>query len=189
MADLLSGTGMVESRDLTCQKVSMIEENIGRTGFSNIRAKEWDARRLDEEMREQADIVLADLPCSGLGIIGRKPDIKYRATRESLKDLANLQREILSVVWKYVKPGGRLVYSTCTINRQENQDNAEWFLENFPFEPQDISDRFSGIFCEPSLKQGMLQLLPDRHPCAGFFLAGFRRKVSITESSIDDGKM
>ncbi len=85
MADLLSGTGMVESRDLTWQKVSMIEENIGRTGFSNIRAKEWDARRLDEEMREQADIVLADLPCSGLGIIGRKPDIKYRATRESLE--------------------------------------------------------------------------------------------------------
>lgn len=189
MADLLSGTGMVESRDLTWQKVSMIEENIGRTGFSNIRAKEWDARRLDDEMREQADIVLADLPCSGLGIIGRKPDIKYRATRESLKDLANLQREILSVVWKYVKPGGRLVYSTCTINRQENQDNAEWFLENFPFEPEDISDRFSGIFCEPSLKQGMLQLLPDRHPCDGFFLAVFRRKVSITESSIDDGKM
>ncbi len=177
MADLLCGTGMVESRDLTWQKVRLIEDNIERTGFSNIRAREWDARVPDAEMKEKADIVLADLPCSGLGIIGRKPDIKYRASAKGLEDLAALQREILSVVWEYVKPGGRLVYSTCTINRRENEDNAEWFLEQFPFEPEDISGRLEGQFCEQSMKRGMLQLFPDRHPSDGFFLAVFRRNV------------
>ena len=73
---------------------------------------------------EKADIVIADLPCSGLGIIGKKPDIKYNMTMDKMEELSRLQREILSVVWKYVKPGGTLVYSTCTISRMENEDNA-----------------------------------------------------------------
>ena len=176
MADLLKGTGMVEARDLTYQKAALIEENISRSGFTNIRAKVWDALEPDEEMKGQADIVLADLPCSGLGIIGRKPDIKYRMNLETCEDLANLQKDILSVVWEYVKPGGILVFSTCTIDKMENEDNRNWFLNEYPFEPVDISEKAAGAFQEETLKEGYIQLLPGRHNSDGFFLSVFRRK-------------
>lgn len=176
MADLLKGTGMVEARDLTYQKVALIEENISRSEFTNIRAKVWDALEPDEEMKGQADIVLADLPCSGLGIIGRKQDIKYRMNLETCEDLANLQKDILSVVWEYVKPGGILVFSTCTIDKMENEDNRNWFLNEYPFEPVDISEKAAGAFQEETLKEGYIQLLPGRHNSDGFFLSVFRRK-------------
>ena len=91
-------------------------------------------------MVEQADVVLADLPCSGLGIIGKKPDIKERMTRDEIKNLAKLQREILSVVTQYVKPGGTLVYSTCTITEEENNENADWIEKHLPFEKKRIAD-------------------------------------------------
>ena len=102
----------------------MIEDNIDRSGFSNISAEVWDALELDEELVEAMDLVVADLPCSGLGILGKKPDIKNRVKPEDLDSLAELQREILSVVWLYVKPGGMLVYSTCTIDKKENEENV-----------------------------------------------------------------
>ncbi len=178
VADMLNGTGMVEARDLTWQKVALIEENIRRSGFTNIRAVQQDALELDEASMAQADIVLADLPCSGLGIIGKKPDIKIHMTPEKLESLVQLQRDILSVVWQYVKPGGILVYSTCTIRRGENQDNVAWLLEHFPFEPVDLTGRFGSWIQVPSLSEGWIQFLPGIHPCDGFFVAVLRRKTS-----------
>lgn len=175
MAEELQGTGMVEARDLTGQKIALIEENIRRTGFSNIRTKVMDARVLDEGAVEKADIVLADLPCSGLGIIGKKPDIKLHMLPEQLKSLVSLQREILSTVWQYVKPGGTLVYSTCTIHRAENQDNVEWFLANYPFERTDLTGRLGPLVQDRSLKEGWMQFLPGRYPCDGFFVAVLKR--------------
>ena len=100
LADQLKRTGLVEARDLTEQKVSLIEDNIARCGLTNIQTKVWDATVFDPSSEEKADIVIADLPCSGMGIIGRKPDIKYHMTEESLKALEELQRQILSVVWQ-----------------------------------------------------------------------------------------
>lgn len=176
MADMLYGTGMVEARDLTWQKTAFIEENIRRSGLNNIRAVCQDAKVLTPEITEKADIVLADLPCSGLGIIGKKPDIKEKVKEEMLAELAALQREILSVVWQYVKPGGRLVYSTCTIHQGENQDNVRWFLENYPFEAEDITERFVPEIREASMKEGWMQFLPGKHDCDGFFVAVMRRK-------------
>ena len=131
----LHGKGSVQARDLTENKVSMIEENIERCAGAadTIEVLVWDARILDPQALEKADVVIADLPCSGLGVIGRKSDIKYRMTPEQVADIAALQREILSVVWQYVKPGGILMYSTCTLTKAENQDNRDWFLENSPF--------------------------------------------------------
>lgn len=178
-ADLLAGTGTVVVRDLSDYKVSLIEENIERSGFDNVQAQVWDALELDPEMVEKADVVIADLPCSGLGIIGRKPDIKYNASSEKLAEVAALQREILSVVWQYVKPGGTLVFSTCTINRAENEENRDWILKNLPFEPQDISGRLGEsfeAFSEQSVKEGYIQLLPGIHPCDGFFISVMKRK-------------
>lgn len=132
LAELLSGTGMVQARDLTACKVQLIQENIDRSRLTNIRAVRKDARVFYREDENSADIVLADLPCSGLGVIGKKPDIKYRMTPEKIRQLVSLQREILHTVWQYVKPGGTFVYSTCTISRQENEENVSWFVKEHP---------------------------------------------------------
>ena len=170
------GSGQVEAQDVSDRKTALIEENARRGGFENVVCRTWDARVLDESMVEKADLVLADLPCSGLGILGKKPDIKWSMSPEQMKELEALQREILSVVWRYVKPGGRLVYSTCTVNPGENQKNAKWFEESFPFEPVDLSGRLGPDFGEESLKNGWIQLLPGIHPGDGFFISVFRKK-------------
>lgn len=176
IADKLKGTGMVTVRDLTEQKIALIECNIERSGCTNIKAEVHDALVSDAAWEGRADIVLADLPCSGLGIIGRKPDIKYRMTMEQMEELAALQRNILSVVQSYVKPGGKLIYSTCTIDQMENEENAAWFLENFPFDAVNIEGKLGESLNADSLKDGRLQLLPGIHPCDGFFIAAFQKK-------------
>ncbi|MCI8428195.1 MAG: 16S rRNA (cytosine(967)-C(5))-methyltransferase RsmB [Lachnospira sp.] len=126
--------GYVEARDLNSYKVGLIEENISHLGLSNICAKMWDATILDKDAIEKADVVIADLPCSGLGIIGRKPDIKDKMNPEKIDALVQLQRKILSTVTSYVKPNGVLIYSTCTINKCENDDNVSWFMKNYSYQ-------------------------------------------------------
>lgn len=135
LADLLRGTGLVEARDLSRQKVRLIEENISRSGFQNIRARLQDALVPHEESYCRADILMADLPCSGLGIAARKPDIKWNVEPCSITELQALQRDILRVVYRYVKPGGRLVYSTCTLTPEENEQNVEWMAEELKLVP------------------------------------------------------
>jgi len=175
MADLLGKDGTIEARDLTPAKAALIEENVRRSGFGNVIVRVMDALTYDDESAEKADILLADLPCSGLGIAGRKPDIKYRVTPESIRELAGLQRRILSVVWQYVKPGGTLVYSTCTVSRQENEENAAWFVREYPFIPVNIEQHFHEKLRSETMKQGYVQLLPGDYPGDGFFLAVFKR--------------
>lgn len=177
LADRLKGTGLVVVRDLTEGKIRMVEDNIARTGYTNIRAEVWDALDFDPAWENQADIVIADLPCSGLGIIGKKPDIKYQASEEKIRDLAALQREMLTVVSRYVKPGGKLLYSTCTISKAENQDQAAWFLSEFPFHTVDLTGRLGGAVKEDSMKHGYLQLIPGQYPCDGFFIAAFQKDM------------
>ena len=131
-AAMLAKNGSVEARDLTEQKVALIEENIKRAGVDNVTAKQWDATVLDETAVDAFDVVIADLPCSGLGIIRKKPDIKYNQTQESLSELVELQSQILEVVCQYVKARGTLVYSTCTINKAENEDQVRSFVASHP---------------------------------------------------------
>ena len=102
--------------------------------------------------------------------------MKYNASMDGIRDLAALQRQMLSVVWQYVKPGGVLVYSTCTVNRLENDENRAWFLNEYPFEPVDISGRLGIDFQEDSQKEGYIQLYPGVHPCDGFFISVMKRK-------------
>ena len=155
MAELLQGSGMVEARDLTEYKVDLIRENIARHGLSNMKAVQMDATVDDPDSHQKADVLVCDLPCSGLGVMGKKTDIRYKMTKEKAAELANLQRQILSVVWDYVRPGGTLVYSTCTIHRSENEDNTAWFLKEHP--------EFSLEF--------QRQIFPGEAGSDGFFLA------------------
>ena len=174
-ADLLKGTGSVEARDLTDYKVSLIQENIDRCGFQNIQAKRADACVLDETSRECADVVIADLPCSGLGVLKKKSDIKYRITQEQIEELVVLQRQILQNAVTYVKPGGTLVYSTCTIAKEENDSQVDWILENLPLELVSLEGCISGELLKNKEREGCLQLLPGREKTDGFFLAKFRK--------------
>ena len=176
MAELLQGTGHVEARDLTDYKVNLIQENIMRSGMNNIEAVRWDATVLDENSVEKADVVIADLPCSGLGVLGKKTDLKYKMTEQTQGELVKLQRDILSVVKQYVKPGGTLVYSTCTIHEAENMGNVEWFLkENSEFEMVSIEGRLCDELKASVEKQECLQLLPGVHESDGFFIAKFEK--------------
>lgn len=177
MAEKLNGSGHVEARDLTEYKVGLIQENIERTGLSNVEAVQQDALIFDETSVGKADIVLADLPCSGLGVLAKKTDLKYKATKEGTDSLAKLQREMLKNVQAYVKDEGKLVYSTCTINPAENMDNVHWFLNEYPeFELIDIH----GSLCEELQKDvkenGCIQLLPGVHQSDGFFLACMKKR-------------
>lgn len=167
--------GIVSARDLTEYKTSYIKENIERMKIENCEVLIWDAREVREEDIGTADVVIADLPCSGLGVMGKKKDIKYRISKESLDSLVKLQREILDAVHKYVKPGGILLYSTCTINKQENEDNVTWLTENYSFETESLS-----AYLPDELKageDGVMQLLPGIHETDGFFIARLRKKA------------
>ncbi len=145
IAEKLNSTGHVEARDLSKNKVNFIQENIERSGLKNIEAVVQDALVLTEKDENRADIVIADLPCSGLGVIGKKNDLKYKMTEEAQKELKQLQQKILSVVWRYVKKGGILFYSTCTVNKKEKEENTEWFLKEYPFELEESRTFLQGI--------------------------------------------
>ena len=160
LADKLAGKGHVEARDLTPYKVDLIRDNIARTGIDNIEAVCQDATVYDEASEKKADILIADLPCSGLGVLGKKTDLKYKMNPDTQEELVHLQSEILSVVHRYVKSGGKLLYSTCTIHRAENQENAAWFAEQYP-EFELVRER---------------QFLPGVDDSDGFYIAEFVRK-------------
>lgn len=177
-ASKLAGTGKVLSFDLTETKRSRMEENRRRMGRENMETAVGDARVYREELYQSADVVLADVPCSGLGVIGRKPDIKYHVTEASLKEITALQKEILQNAAAYVKPGGILLYSTCTVNPQENEEMMEWFCASHPFVLENISPCLPGGLPEKlrqEAEKGMVQLLPGIHEADGFFFARLRK--------------
>ncbi len=129
---IASAGGQVTARDKTEEKVRRIRENATRLGVQNLTAEVHDALEPDPKARGRCSLVLCDLPCSGLGVLTRKPDIRYRVTPEEIESLAALQRKMLATAAEYVADGGCLVYSTCTVSRAENEDNAAWFAQNHP---------------------------------------------------------
>ena len=163
IASLLKGSGKVYARDAQKDKLRYIVENQRRLGLENMEIEHWDARVRDERFLKDGegllDVVLCDAPCSGLGVIGRKPDIRLHFSKESLDELQNLQREILTTVQAYVKKGGQLLYSTCSLSFKENEENRDFILRNFPFT----------LIKEEKFMPG--------EPSDGFYLALFQRKT------------
>ena len=175
LADKLKGSGYVEARDKSEDMVDMMQSNIERLRIINVVAALQDATVFDQKSFHKADIVLCDVPCSGLGVIGKKQDIRYRMNPTRQEELVRIQRRILSVSQNYVKPGGVLIYSTCTIGADENQMNLKYFLENFPFRLESIDPYIpQQLRCRTSAG-GYLQLLPGVHDTDGFFLARLKR--------------
>ena len=162
IASLLKGSGKVYARDAQKDKLRYIVENQRRLGLENMEIEHWDARVRDERFLKDGegllDVVLCDAPCSGLGVIGRKPDIRLHFSKESLDELQKLQREILTTVQAYVKKGGQLLYSTCSLSFKENEENRDFILRNFPFT----------LIKEEKFMPG--------EPSDGFYLALFQRK-------------
>ncbi len=175
LADKLMGSGYVEARDVSESKVSQMQETIEQSEAINIRARLMDATVMDDASRGKADIVLADVPCSGLGVIGKKQDIKYKMSLQQQQDIIRLQRRILTVVQEYVRPDGVLIFSTCTIGADENQLNVKWFLENFPFRLENIDPYICDELKGRTTKGGYIQLLPGINQSDGFFIARLRR--------------
>ena len=176
-ADILGGTGKVVSGDLTEEKVQKIRENAVRLGYDNIEYHAGDARVFRKEWEETADVVLADLPCSGLGVIGRKCDIKYKTMPEDVESLSIIQRELLKTLSRYVKPGGRLVYSTCTIAREENEEMAGWIEEYLPLRRVSIEELLPKPLQGKTGKKGYVQILPWEGKVDGFFVAVFEKSI------------
>ena len=169
----MDGKGHITSCDVHAHKTGLIENGAARLGLPNITARQHDATENVPEWVGQMDAVICDVPCSGLGIIRKKPDIRYKNLKE-MEALPSLQLQILSNQASYVKPGGVLMYSTCTVLRRENEDVVKAFLENHPdFSPEPLA--LPGVF--PKNETGMLTLIPGEYDTDGFFICRLRRKA------------
>lgn len=173
MAELLEGTGKVLAFDLHENKLSLIKANVERLGLNNVEVDVMDATKLDSKYVGSSDKILIDVPCSGIGIIRKKPEIKWNKNRKSMKDLVPTQRVIMENAWSYLKFGGTMIYSTCTLNKEENEENIEWFLnkyKNAKIEKVFIGNNDNLIYNN----DGSLTILPNEY-MDGFYIAKIRK--------------
>ena len=165
---------MITACDVSDEKLKKMAENTERCKVSNVKIKKADATVFNPEWEEYFDVVLCDVPCSGLGVIGKKQDIKYNLSPEGLESLYELQKNILANVSRYVKKDGYLIYSTCTVNKKENEYRVEEFLKNGGFEYSEFA------FLPDEYKNGYngrtLSLIQGQNDSDGFFTVVLKRK-------------
>lgn len=177
MAQLMKNTGTVIARDVHPHKLKLIEDSAARLGIDIIETELFDACELDEGLMGRADRVLVDVPCSGFGIIRKKPDIKYSKSQSEINNIIALQRKILNNASKYLKVGGCMVYSTCTILPEENIENVMSFLnENGQFELDGFEQLMPEGIRIKSASEGYIQLFPNINQTDGFFVSKIIRK-------------
>lgn len=160
MAEIVGDTGKILSCDISEKKTDKIKENIKKSGFLNINVMIQDATKPNPDLREKFDAILADVPCSGLGVIGRKADIRYRLKKEDIKSLSFLQKEIIDNTISYLKKDGIFIYSTCTISKEENEENRDYILNKY-------KDLY--LFKEK-------KILPFMYESDGFYTAIFKKQ-------------
>ena len=165
---------VITACDVSDEKLKKMAENTERCKVSNVKIKKADATVFNPEWEEYFDVVLCDVPCSGLGVIGKKQDIKYNLSPEGLESLYELQKNILANVSRYVKKDGYLIYSTCTVNKKENEYRVEEFLKNGGFEYSEFA------FLPDEYKNGYngrtLSLIQGQNDSDGFFTVVLKRK-------------
>ena len=179
IAERMGNQGRVVACDADAGRLRRVEENARRLGLAIVEPVHLDGRELPARLAGQADRVLADVPCSGLGVIARRPDLRWRKDPEDLPVLARLQGELLRAAAACVRPGGVLVYSTCTTEPEENQDVVRAFLAEAgdEFAAEDLRPWLpAALHGEPGVAEGWIQLWPHRHQVDGFFIARLRRR-------------
>jgi 16S rRNA (cytosine967-C5)-methyltransferase len=179
IAEKLKGTGMVYSLDLHEHKVKLIKENADRLRLENIEAQALDSRKVVEHfVNQQFDRILLDAPCSGLGVMRRKPDMKYTKKEEDLSRLQTIQLDLLKAVSPLLKKDGILVYSTCTVDQEENEAVVRTFLETNPEFEGDLGwkERMPEAI-QPLIQSYDLQVFPQDFGSDGFYIAVIRKKV------------
>jgi len=174
IAEILGNTGKVLAFDLHESKLGLIKENCERLGITNVTTFAQDATKLNAELVASTDRVLLDVPCSGFGIIRKKPEIKWNKKRNDLREIIPVQREIMNNAWQYLKQGGVMIYSTCTLNKEENEENIEWFVNNH--EDCEVKRIFVGK--QDNLvysREGLLTVMPNEN-MDGFFIAKLEKR-------------
>jgi len=177
IAELMENEGKIEAVDIHAGRLSMIEDNARRAGISIINARRGDSTASLKFNRNSFDAVLVDPPCSDLGIIRRHPDVKWIKTPEKVAELAELQLKILSTGSKYVKSGGVLVYSVCTVTPKECEGVIERFLEKSRVWTIERADTILPEAADCTTEEGYIRTFPHRHRTDGFFAARLRRKT------------
>lgn len=163
IAERMNNTGKIIASDIYRRKLDLVDKDAKRLGITNVVTRSWDAAREDSSMFQKADRVLVDVPCTGLGVVRRKPEIKYKEHVDEMDLLPKKQLAILSASASYVKPGGTLVYSTCTINPDENEKVTDAFVKR-----------------NPSFKKvERTLLLPNVNGTDGFFICVMKRDASL----------
>lgn len=177
IAELMNNKGLVIGRDIYENKIRLVEKLVKRLEIDIVRTQVHDALVIDESMIGKADRVIIDAPCTGFGIIRRKPDIKWHRTESQSNEIINIQQKMLDVCSRYVKPGGVIVYSTCTIEPAENVEMFKKFIQSHPeFYPIDFTDILPRNFKKQTAASGYIQLYPNTDKTDGFFIAKARRK-------------
>lgn len=177
IAQLMKNQGKVIARDIHEHKIKLIADAAKRLDLTIIHPEMYDAAKIDNNYRGKVDRVLVDAPCTGLGIIRRKPDIKWTRDSKDCSEITALQAKILSAASNYVKPGGVLVYSTCTIEPEENEEQIKQFLQSHrDFEVTDITSFLPEGLQVESAEKGYIQLYPNIHGMDGFFIARLRKR-------------
>ena len=174
IAEILQNTGKVLAFDLHESKLGLIRENCERLGLTNVEVNTNDATKLNNELIECSDRILLDVPCSGIGIIRKKPEIKWNKTRNDLRDVIPVQRDIMENAWKYLKTGGIMIYSTCTLNKEENEENIDWFLSTH----KDCNIKKIFVGKQDNLvynRNGSLTIMPNEY-MDGFFVAKLEKR-------------
>ena len=175
LAEMMGGTGRVQAWDIHEHRTALIQAQARRLGLENIRPMVRDALKVRDDLLSGMDAVLLDAPCTGSGMLAQKPDIKLRMTEESLRELTETQERLLDAVCGYVKPGGTLVYSTCSVFKDENERQAERFLEKHPeFEEAELPESVPEQYRKHRGRG--LQLLEYRDGLEGFYLIRMRKK-------------
>lgn len=175
-AYLMNNRGKILAGDIHEHKLKLLKEGAERLGLDIVKPVLADATVFNLDYADSADCLIADAPCSGLGLVRKKPDIKYNKTYGDIIELVSLQREILRTSAAYVKKGGTMIYSTCTVSSEENLGNVRWFLNNFDFEPVDLTPLLPDKVSSETAKDGYIQILPGDFGTDGFFIAKFVRK-------------
>lgn len=176
IGELMNNKGKIIARDIYKHRTKLIEDNAKRLDINIIETEIYDGLKLDENLIDKLDYCLLDAPCSALGNIRRSPEIKWNKSLDDIKDIVKLQKELLNVASKYIKIGGVLIYSTCTINKEENIEQISNFLKknkNFLLEKIELDGIDENIF--PTKTKGYLEIYPNIHNMDGFFIAKLKR--------------